>query len=331
MTVAELKQLPASEPAPFEAVLLVRRISRRTAKNDTGFLTVDLGDRTGAFHTVVFEDTATYLFFDSASAGTVVRVQGRTDYYQGRFSPKLTFVDQVPEEELAGSGLLRNLAETSPEDPEALWEELLAFIEKIGHEKLRAAVRGAIAEVEPAFRTAPAGLSMHHAYRHGLLEHTLHVTRVCEALLNLYPEADRDLALSGALLHDAGKALEYEGGLAARKTRAGILQGHIVLGYRLARRAAMLAKLDEDLLERLEHIILSHQGSREWGAAVMAATPEAVLIAMADNLDAKMGMVQDALRKTPSGEEFSDRMPGLESRVLVTPPRAKPEAEESGE
>jgi 3'-5' exoribonuclease len=100
------------------------------------------------------------------------------------------------------------------------------------------------------------------------------------------------------------------------------LQGHVVLGYQLARKAGMKAKLLPDLLERLEHIILSHQGEPEWGAAVYAATPEAVFVSMIDNLDARMGMVQRALRQAVEGDEFSERLPGLNSALLTRPPDA---------
>jgi 3'-5' exoribonuclease len=99
-----------------------------------------------------------------------------------------------------------------------------------------------------------------------------------------------------------------------------------VLGYQLVRKAGKKAKLSEDLLERLEHIVLSHQGEPEWGAAVCAATPEAVFVSMIDNLDAKMGMVQRALRQAADGEEFSERLPGLSSQLLTRPPQ-KPGAD----
>jgi 3'-5' exoribonuclease len=96
------------------------------------------------------------------------------------------------------------------------------------------------------------------------------------------------------------------------------LQGHVVLGYQLVRKAAMKAKLDAGRLERLEHIILSHQGEPEWGAAVYAATPEAVFVSKIDDLDAKMGMVQRALRQAVEGEEFSEKLPGLNTSLLLT-------------
>jgi len=163
---------------------------------------------------------------------------------------------------------------------------------------------------------------MHHAYRHGLLEHTTHMARACRALLPLYPEVHADLAMAGILLHDTGKVIEYEGTLAIKRSRRGILQGHVVVGYQLARKAGMKTRLAPDLLERLEHIILSHQGEPEWGAAVYAATPEAVFVSMIDNLDAKMGMVQRALRQAGETDEFSERLPGLSSPLLTKKPLA---------
>ncbi|MDB2499772.1 HD domain-containing protein, partial [bacterium] len=135
----------------------------------------------------------------------------------------------------------------------------------------------------------------------------------------LYKEVDPSLAMAGLLLHDIGKVIEYEGELSVSKSRTGILQGHVVLGYRMARKAGMLAKLEPDLLERLEHIILSHQGELEWGAAAMAATPEAVFVSMIDNLDARMGMVQYALRHRSDDKPFSDYLPGLKAPLLTTP------------
>ena len=177
-----------------------------------------------------------------------------------------------------------------------------------------------IDETEKAFRIRAAGISMHHAYRHGLLEHTAHMVQACRALLPLYQEVDPDLAIAGIILHDIGKLEEYEGVFTTKVSRLGTLQGHVVLGFRIVRKAALQAKLNADLTERLEHIILSHQGEKAWGAAAMAATPEAVFVSMIDNLDARMGIVQHALRSTPKTDEFSEYSIGLQTRVLVTSP-----------
>jgi 3'-5' exoribonuclease len=115
--------------------------------------------------------------------------------------------------------------------------------------------------------------------------------------------------------------IEYEGDLAPSRSRKGILQGHVVLGYQLVRKAGLKAKLNADLLERLEHIVLSHQGQLDWGAAALAATPEAVFVSLVDNLDAKMGMVQRLLRQGSEADEFSEKHPGLNVQLLLAKPR----------
>jgi 3'-5' exoribonuclease len=143
------------------------------------------------------------------------------------------------------------------------------------------------------------------------------MARAAKALFPVYPEVDADLAMAGILVHDTGKTIEYEGALSTRRSRRGLLQGHVVLGYQLVRKAGLKTRLDADRLERLEHIVLSHQGEPEWGAAAYAATPEAVFVSMVDNLDAKMGMVQRALRQAGEHDEFSERLPGLNGPVLV--------------
>ncbi|HVU22801.1 MAG TPA: HD domain-containing protein [Opitutus sp.] len=323
--VRELRALePGANGRPFSSLLVVRKLAAKTASNGNPFLSIDLGDRAGSFGCTVFSDNPAFETLKAAGEGAVIRVEGKVDFYQGRFSPKLARVAVLSEAELGAPGVLDNLIETAPENAEAMWTELDACIESLQRPELRATVRGVFDELGDGFRWAPAAIAMHHAYRHGLLEHTLHMARACRALLPLYPEVDVDLALAGVLLHDVGKAIEYEGTLATKRSRRGILQGHVVLGYQLARKAGMKAKLAPDLLERLEHIILSHQGEPEWGAAVYAATPEAVFVSMIDNLDAKMGMVQRALRQAGEGEEFSERLPGLSAQLLTRPVSAAP-------
>ncbi|MBW8781440.1 MAG: HD domain-containing protein [Verrucomicrobia bacterium] len=319
LSVRELKALEEASGMPFASVLVVKKLAGKTASNGNPFLVVELGDRTGSFGCTVFSDGEVFDSIKAAGEGGVLRIEGRVDYYQSRLSPKLLKVTALAEEELAAPGLIDNLVEIAPEPAEGLWTEFQAFIEAINHDELRMTVRSVFEDVGDAFRWTPAAVSMHHAYRHGLLEHTVHMARACKALLPLYPEVDADLAMAGILLHDTGKIIEYEGTLATKRSRKGILQGHVVLGYQLARKAGIKARLDAARLERLEHIILSHQGEPEWGAAVYAATPEAVFVSMIDNLDAKMGMVQRALRQANEQVEFSERLPGLNTVLLTKP------------
>jgi len=316
-SVRDLKAADAPPGRPFSSVLVLRKVTTRTASNGSPFLGVELGDRTGSFNCTVFSDSPVFEILKAAAEGDVVRVEGKVDTYQGRLSPKLSRAATVPPAELQSSAMLANLVETAPEDAEVLWRDFNGFVDSVSPAELRMTVRNVVEEMGESFRTAPAATMMHHAYRHGLLEHTVHMARAAKALLPLYTEVDPNLAMAGILLHDVGKTLEYEGTLSARRGRRGILQGHVVLGYQLVRRAAIKAKLDPERTERLEHIILSHQGKLEWGAAVLAATPEAVFVSKIDELDAKMGMVQRALRNAPEGDEFSERILGLDMPLLL--------------
>jgi 3'-5' exoribonuclease len=320
MTVRDLKALEPHAGHAFASVLLVRKVTARTAKNESSYLSVELGDKTGAFSFTCFGDSPLFDLFKNLPESAVVRVEAKTDYYQDRFSPRIGRAEQLSDEELAAPGVLENLIEVAPESPEQLWDELQGFVAGLANPDLRATAQAVFDDIGGAFKASPAAIAMHHAYRHGLLEHTVHMARACRALLSLYPEVDADLAMAGILLHDIGKTIEYEGTLVTRRSRKGILQGHVVLGYQLVRRAGLKAKLDAGRLERLEHIILSHQGELEYGAAVMAATPEAVFVSMIDNLDARMGMVQRALRQAGPGEEFSERLPGLNAQLLTLKP-----------
>lgn len=318
-TIADLRALPSQEGQFFESVLLVRKIATKTARNGNSFLSVELGDRTGSLSVVIFPDTPIHAFFNRIREGTPIFVHGQTDYYQDRLSPRLAHASEIPPEELTRGRLLDTLVETCPEDLGKLRAEFATLVASISHEGLRQTVQYVFEELGDRFMVAPAAISMHHAYRGGLLEHTVHVARAAAALLPLYPEVHADLAIAGALVHDVGKTTEYSDDLSPHRTRRGILQGHVVLGYQLVRKSGMRAKLPADLLERLEHIVLSHQGQLEWGAAALAATPEAVFVSMVDNLDAKLGMVQRALRQAGGPEGFSEFLPGLGTSLLVDP------------
>lgn len=317
-TIAELKALPEGTTQVFNSVLLLNKATVRTARNGSEFLVVELADKSGALTINCFSNSTGFDFFKTATPGHVVHIEAQTDYYQSKLSPRLLAVMEVPEAIVEQDCWLEKLIESAPEGSDWLWSEMQRFIQMIKNPRLRATVDQVITDIEDSFKTGFGAIAIHHAYRNGLMEHTVHIARAAEVLLPLYKEVHPDLAIAGILLHDTGKVLEYTQDRVAKKTRVGVLQGHVVLGYRLARKAAMQHKLEPDLTERLEHIILSHQGELEWGAAAMAATPEAVFVSMVDNLDAKMGIVQRALRNTPKTEEFSSYSLALKGSVLTT-------------
>jgi len=221
-TVADLKALTEASGRAFASLLVVKRLAVKTASNGNPFLGLELGDRTGSFGCTVFSDSPAFETLKSVAEGSVVRIEGKIEYYQNRLAPRLLRATAVGEAELAASGALEKLGETAPEDAGGLWAEFQGFIEGIGHSELRATVRAVFDEIGDGFRASPAAVMMHHAYRHGLLEHTVHMARAAGALLPLYREVDADLAIAGILLHDIGKTIEYTGALSPRKSRRGI-------------------------------------------------------------------------------------------------------------
>lgn len=297
----------------FEVVAVLRSVQVRTAKNASEFLMLEFGDNSGAFSAMCFEGSAAFEPLKGAESGDVFELRGVSDFYQGRFSPKIDGARKLERSEI--DEVYASLAPVSPFDPQKMRAELEALIASIADENLRNTVNFAIESTAGKFWTSTAAVKMHHAYLYGLLEHSLRCGRMAAALAPLYPNVDRDLALAGAIVHDVGKVIEYSQGLAPDRTKLGLLQGHVVLGYRIIRRAGIKNNLNDDLLARLEHIVLSHQGEPEWGAAVRAATPEAVFVSSIDNFDAKMGAIEAALAGCET--EFVD-VPALKVKVLAS-------------
>ncbi|MDR1434968.1 MAG: HD domain-containing protein [Puniceicoccales bacterium] len=313
----ELKSIPEGQTVVFKSVLVIRKIERRNAKNGSEFLKIEVGDKFSAFNFTCFSNSSVFNFFLAAKLGDVIFLEGMSRHYQGVFSPDILSARKLSDGEILEGNWRQKLESMSEEDPKALEDEMYGYVEMIRDLPLRHTVQSVIEELGEKFLTSVAAKSMHHAYKFGLLEHTVCVTRSGVALLDIYTNIPRDLAIAGMLLHDVGKVEEYEGDLAISRTKLGNLQGHIILGYRRVRRAGIKSDLDPRLLERLEHIILSHQGQLEYGAAVLPATPEAIFVSLVDNLDAKMGMVSHLLTSTPETQVFSERFPGLEVQMLV--------------
>ena len=195
-----------------------------------------------------------------------------------------------------------------------VWEEMVAdlraLIDTVQDRHLRALLDALLSERSPIWerwRDAPAAKYYHQAYRHGLLEHCLSVAQAVNAVSAAFPGIDRDLAVTGALLHDIGKIEAYAmTGGAIELSDSGRLQGEIPLGYYIVRRAIEdLPGFPPDRAEAVLHIILSHHGMLEHGSPVVPCTREATLVHMIDNLGGRLGSFDRIEKSLGDGERWS--------------------------
>ncbi|GHS87422.1 hypothetical protein AGMMS49957_07230 [Synergistales bacterium] len=181
------------------------------------------------------------------------------------------------------------------------------------------------------FAVWPAAVSLHHAYVGGLLEHSVLVTRSARSVARGYtPDVsnlnlDVDIVIAGALLHDIGKLEAYKLSPAPDMTLEGSVADHIVLGYHsLMNLIAEYGKLDKRTATALGHVILSHHGCREFGSPVLPATPEAFIVAAADDLDFKLFAWRDQISQLEGEKEISDYVAPLQRRLWKSHDIAKP-------
>jgi 3'-5' exoribonuclease len=301
----------------------VRERSRRSRKNGEDFVKLVLADRTGAVEAVAWDDVEDC--FNAASPGTVVFVEGPFSVHP-QFGASVTVKAIRPalDDEYEKS----DLVEGSPVPEEQLESDLRDLVATIQQPHLRQLLDRIFApesRIWKRFREAPAAKHYHEAYPHGLLAHSLSVAKAVNAAAAAFNgPLDRDLAVTGALIHDIGKTQAYNSDpLAIDLTDAGRLQGEIPLGYYLVRRhIEAIEGFNREVAQGLLHIVLSHHGALEHGSPVVPATREATLVHAMDNLGGKLGSFDRLERELPDGEPWSKFDRGIDAAAYFSARRA---------
>jgi 3'-5' exoribonuclease len=294
-----------SDGCEVAQVLLVRELELRRKRDGAEFLRLALGDRTGSVQAVIWDDIEPVR--ELCRVGEPVHVTGRYEVSQ-RWGGQLA-VSALRPAELGEyeDEQLRDGPARSADQMEADLRELLRTIQNPYLQRLLGLVFREGSPVWVCYRNAPAAKHYHQAYRHGLLEHCLTVAQAVSALSAVFGGIDRDVAVTGALLHDIGKLETYDlEGDAISMSDNGRLLGEIPLGYYRVRRA--IERLDgfpSQLEQALLHIILSHHGSLEHGSPVVPCTREATLVHMIDNLGGRLGSFDRLEKQLPTGEQWS--------------------------
>jgi 3'-5' exoribonuclease len=285
--------------------LLVRGVAARRRSEGEELLKLTLGDCTGTVSGIVWDDLDRVR--QLASPGAVVHVTGHFSHHE-RYGAQLTVQSIRPahEHEYDPAELLDGPIR-SAEQMETDLRGLIATVQDPHLRRLLAQVLGEESPIWARYREAPAAKRYHQAYRHGLLEHSLGVAQAVSAISATFPGLDRDIAVTGALLHDIGKLDAYEvRGEAIEMSDDGRLYGEIPLGYYRIRRAIEeIEGFPADTAGALLHIILSHHGTLEHGSPVVPCTREATLVHMIDNLGGRLGSFDRLEKGLPAGERWS--------------------------
>ncbi len=296
----------------IQSTFAVRSKELRQRRNGGAYLAMTLADRTGQVAALAWENVEE--FHRGCSVGDVVRVEGQVQRYNQRLQLVIRRLAVVPGEEVDESLFVRS----SATDPHVLWRHLEELVEAVTNPHLKQLLYRILAdpEVSERLRFAPAARSMHHAYRSGLLEHTVSVARVARMLAEHYG-VDTSLVLAGAILHDLGKVWELQPGPSIEYTDSGRLLGHLAMEVLyVEERIRELPEFPRELRRHLLHILLSHHGEYAYGSPRRPKTPEAMLVHMVDNLDARLtGMLHAIEEGGETGEAWTAYSPILERYV----------------
>ncbi|NLM21572.1 MAG: HD domain-containing protein [Peptococcaceae bacterium] len=311
MELRKISQLKPGET--FVSFFLIRKVECRSTNSGNKYLDLVLSDISGEIPAKLWdctpEDESRF------AKNMLIKVKGLVVEWQGKKQIKIDRIRQASEKDKLD---INDFVPAAPYPAQEMYTALLAYLERIGHQKLRETVRLIIGQVEDKLLTWPAALHNHHALRSGLLYHTLTMLQAGEALLQIYTFLNKDLLLAGIILHDIAKIEEIEAndlGLASDYSTEGQLLGHIIQGIKIIDRAARQVGLEEELSLQLQHMILAHHYEPEFGSPKKPMFPEAEVLHYLDILDARMFDMQKALSEVDLGD-FSDRVWVLDNRRL---------------
>lgn len=281
MKIADLK--PGTK---VESVFLLHNYQQRPKKDGTNFVTMALKDASGKITGIMWDN------FHNLTSGSIkendfVEVLGEVLTYNNQLQFKVAKLTKVNDAEVDSSHFMAVCPVPLPE----MQKELAARIDEVKDADYKSLLKSVFSNASfyEKFCRAPSGVSMHQAYISGLIEHTLCVTRNALNMADNYPQASRDMLITGALLHDIGKVIEFTYDKKIAYSDAGRLLGHISIGNAMVE--CHCSRIEDFPMAKkvlLQHMVLSHHGFQEFGSPRCPATLEALILHHADILDAQL-------------------------------------------
>lgn len=299
----------------IDIVALITKYETRPTKSGKDYLDLELTTKEGVMlakkWTILPEDK------EKIKNGTVIKAKAKVNVYQGNMS---LIIDSMQPIAIDAS----EFKLTAMEKVNDITEEFKSYLNSISNKKLKVVLDDLMTKSGEKFYIHPAAKANHHNEEHGLLYHTTRMLRAADALCSCYNKekevVNRDLVLTGIVFHDIAKLDELEQAPtgAGEYTKMSLL-GHIAMGAMKIESYHLNGMLDDETALQLEHIVLSHHGKLEYGSPVVPCTPEAVLVSMIDNLDAKLYTVQTEELRLHAGEMAKNSIPSLDGARIYKP------------
>ena len=302
-----------NERGGADGFCLVKSVEKKTSSKGGPYLDITLSDATGEINAKLWDYNE--MLHGTYETGDLVKLRGVISKYNGADQMKIEKIRKATESDGIDPG---DFVEQASETGEKMFGELIKLAEEFENEAIRALTLKLYNDNKERLLYWPAAFKLHHAIRSGLLMHTLSIVRMCESVAAIYPSVNRDLLICGAMLHDIGKLREFDVntlGTANGYTTEGNLIGHLVKGAMMVEKAAEELGTDDKTAMMIEHMIISHHGEPEFGAAVRPSFIEAEILSSLDKLDAAIYEMEDAVKST-APEDFSARLWALDNRKL---------------
>jgi 3'-5' exoribonuclease len=315
--IADLASM--EETRVFDSFFLVLSRQLRTTQSNKPYLSLIFCDKTGQIEGRAWEPDDPRVAKD-CERGDIVKVRACITRFNDRLQMKVEQLRKAHPNEADKADLMP----ATNYDVEALWRQLLSYVESFTdpHLKLLLSTLLADPQIAAAYREAPAAKQLHHAWLGGLLEHVVSLLTLADRVVPHYPILHRDLLLTGIILHDIGKLRELSWDIGFDYTVEGVLLGHIQIGAALTERTIdSLPGFPPRLKILVLHMILSHHGKLEFGSPKLPMIPESLVLNFLDDLDAKMQAMQSefarSIREGRAPDELTGKVWALDQRQLL--------------
>ncbi|MBR2133618.1 MAG: HD domain-containing protein [Eubacterium sp.] len=288
---------------------MIKELNEKKDKNGNGYLDlVVIGSDKKEYPAKVwrFENNGSF------AADDVVELEYTVDNYKGKTQLNITKIVHAPDD------MAKDFVPSSEYDGKAVFTRLLDKVNNFKDSELKEIVYSILTENREKLEVYPAAYRLHHAIVGGLMLHTASIVEMAEKTCQVYPNVNRELLLSGAILHDVAKTFEMQtskSGLCSGYTVGGELIGHLVKGAMYVEETAKKLSINSEKVTLLEHMILSHHGVPEYGSPVRPMFLEAEILSALDSLDATIFEINSATSAVEEGS-FTDRQWALDQRKL---------------